>query len=61
MYGAPPTYYNDKGVLSATASSPFKPSVHVLDRVTNMKAILVAFIATPNMSTPYWYLFTTPK
>ena len=50
MYDAPPTYYNDKGVLSTTASSPFQPSVYVLDRVTNMKAILVAFIAEYSLS-----------
>ena len=50
MYDAPPTYYNDKSVLSTTAGSPFQPSVHVLDRVTNMKAILVAFIAEYSLS-----------
>ena len=50
MYGAPPTYYNDKGALSTTASSPFKPSVHVLDRVANMETMLVAFIAEHSLS-----------
>ena len=31
--------------MSATAGSPFKSSVHVLDKVANMEAMLVAFIA----------------
>ena len=50
MYGAPPTYYNDKGALSTTASSPFKPSVHMLDRIANMEAMLVAFITEHSLS-----------
>ena len=50
MYSAPPTYYNDKDALSATASSSFKPSVHMLDRVANMEAMLVAFIAEHSLS-----------
>ena len=45
LHGALPTYYNNKAALSATAGSPFKSSVHVLDKVANMEAMLVAFIA----------------
>ena len=50
MYCAPPTYYNDKVVLSTTAGSPFKPSVHVLDKVANIEAMLVTFIAEHSLS-----------
>ena len=45
MYGAQPTFYNNKGALSTTASSSFRPSGHVLDRADNMETMLVAFIA----------------
>ena len=51
-YGAPPTYYNDKSALSTIASSPFKPSAHDLDRVANMEAMLVAFIAEDRLLFP---------
>ena len=50
MYCAPPTYYNDKVALSTTAGSPFKPSIHVLDKVANIEAMLVTFIAEYSLS-----------
>ena len=50
MYCAPATYYNNKDDLSTTTSASLKLSVHVLDRVANMEAILFAFIAEHSLS-----------
>ena len=48
MSGAPPTYYNDKGALSTTRRSLFKPSVHVLDRAANVEAMLALGLTWQN-------------
>ena len=45
MYGAPQTYYSDKGVYSEILQAHL-----LLDRVANMEAICVAFIAEYSLS-----------
>ena len=45
MYGAPPVYCEASTSLSNTPDVPPTPTVYILDRVANMEAMVVAFIA----------------
>ena len=47
MYGAPPAFFHgDKKYKSRT---PVLPSVHLIDRISNMEAMLVAFLAEKSL------------
>ena len=43
MYGAPPTFFH--GDTNYKSRTPVLPSVHLIDRISNMEAMLVAFLA----------------
>ena len=45
MHGAPPVYCEASTSLSNTPDVPPTPTVYILDRVANMEAMVVAFIA----------------
>ena len=45
MYGAPPVYCEVSTSPSNTPDVPPTPTVHILDRVANMEAMVVAFLA----------------
>ena len=60
MYGAPSVYY--ESCLLPSSSSVHKPSVHLLDRVANMEAMVVSFIAEHSLSlTMFDKLIAVPK
>ena len=47
MYGAPPAFFHgDKKYKSRT---PVLPSVHLIDQISNMEAMLVAFLAEKSL------------
>ena len=50
MYGAPPVYYEASTSLSNTPDVPPTPTVHILDRVANMEAIVIASFAEHSLS-----------
>ena len=45
MYGAPPVYCEASTSLSNRPDVPPTPTVHILDRVANMEAMVAAFLA----------------
>ena len=49
MYGAP-AVYSSSGYIPPATTTPVIPQVHILDRVANMEAMNVAFIAEHNLS-----------
>ena len=51
MYGAPIAFYGDTpAALSSNDSTPSRPTCHVLDRVANYEAMIVAFTAEHSLS-----------
>ena len=48
-YGAPPVFH---GVPEASTSEAPQPTVHILDRVANMEAMVTAFVAEKSFSFP---------
>ena len=49
MYGVP-AVYSSSGYIPPATTTPVIPQVHILDRVANMEAMIVAFIAEHNLS-----------
>ena len=50
MYGAPPVYCEASTSPSNTPDVPPTPTVHILDRVANMEAMFVVFLAEHSLS-----------
>ena len=50
MYGAPPVYCEASTSPSGTPDMLPTPTVHILDRVANMEAMVVAFLAEQSLS-----------
>ena len=47
MYGAPPAFFH--GDTNYKSRAPVLPSVHLIDRISNMEAMLVAFLAEKSL------------
>ena len=50
MYGAPPVHFEASTSPSNTPDVPPTPTVHILDRVANMEAMVVVFLAEHSLS-----------
>ena len=50
LYGAPPVYCEVSTSPSNTPDVPPTPTVHILDRVANMEAMVVASLAEHSLS-----------